>query len=225
MTCPLLAAPGRICILFWCATRRRARTGIAPVSVSAISLHYVYHILRDFKRFFCYNEMNDFLFAGVIFMFRELSRKNKEISYEECVSVLTSETRGVLSVNGDGGYPYGMPMNHFYDVRTGKIYFHCGKSGHRIDSLINDDRVSFCVFDKGFKKDGEWALNVKSVIVFGRIKIIEDIDVITEIATKLSHKFTSDDEYINKEIRAFAPVTKILELTPEHVCGKLVNES
>ena len=47
--------------------RRRARTGFAPVSVSAISLHYVYHILRDFERFFCYNEMNDFLFAGVIF--------------------------------------------------------------------------------------------------------------------------------------------------------------
>ena len=41
-------------------------------------------------------------------MFRELARQNKKLSMDECVRVLTDEKRGVLSVNGDGGYPYGM---------------------------------------------------------------------------------------------------------------------
>ena len=49
-------------------------------------------------------------------MFRELLRKNKEITRDECVDILTKETRGVLSVIGDEGYPYGMPMNHFYNA-------------------------------------------------------------------------------------------------------------
>ena len=68
-------------------------------------------------------------------MFRELARKNKQISMEECIAVLKEETRGVLSVLGDDDYPYGMPMNHFYNDEDGKIYFHCGAFGHRLEAL------------------------------------------------------------------------------------------
>ena len=77
-------------------------------------------------------------------MFRELQRKNKQISMEECIELLKKETRGVLSVLGDGNYPYGMPMNHWYNEEDGKIYFHCGKSGHRLDALRKCNKVSFC---------------------------------------------------------------------------------
>lgn len=158
-------------------------------------------------------------------MFREMIRKNKQLSREECVKLLKTEKRGVLSVIGDGGYPYGMPMNHYYNDSDGNIYFHCGKIGHRLDSLKENDKVSFCVYDKGYANDGEWALNVKSVIVFGRVEIIDDINVITDIATDLSLKFTSDMEYIQNEIEQYAKKTLILKLTPENICGKLVKES
>ena len=79
-------------------------------------------------------------------MFREMIRKNKALPEEECIRILTEEKRGVLSVNGDGGYPYGTPMNHFYNAEDGKLYFHCGKQqGHRLDALAQDGRASFCV--------------------------------------------------------------------------------
>lgn len=158
-------------------------------------------------------------------MFREIKRKNKVIPMEECVALLESETRGILSVIGDDDYPYGMPMNHFYNSEDGKIYFHCGKSGHRLDSLKNHNKVSFCVYDKGYKKDGDWALNVKSVIVFGKIELIDNIDMISDISMRLSHKFTQDDEYIKSEIEKYAHETLLLQLTPEHITGKLVTES
>ena len=158
-------------------------------------------------------------------MFREIQRKNKIIPMEECIALLESETRGVLSVIGDDDYPYGMPMNHFYNSEDGKIYFHCGKSGHRLDSLKNHNKVSFCVYDKGYKKDGDWALNVKSVIVFGKIELIDNIDMISDISMRLSHKFTQDDEYIKSEIEKYAHETLLLQLTPEHITGKLVTES
>ena len=158
-------------------------------------------------------------------MFRDLTRKHKQLPCDECIKLLTEEKRGILSVNGDDGYPYGMPMNHFYNSEDGCIYFHCGKGGHRNDSLEKCGKVSFCVHDKGYTKDGEWALNIKSVIVFGKVEIIDDMDSIVRITEKLSHKFTNDDEYIQKEIKGFASKTLLLQLVPEHICGKLVNES
>lgn len=159
-------------------------------------------------------------------MFRELTRKNKQLSQEECISVLCSETRGVLSVLGDDGYPYGMPMNHWYNEEDGMIYFHCGMAaGHRLDALKKNDKVSFCVYDQGYRKEGDWAWNVKSVIIFGRVEILDDKNQIIEITTKLSHKFTQDEEYIKKEIEQHGHRTLLLKLIPEHMCGKLVTES
>jgi len=158
-------------------------------------------------------------------MFRELVRIKKKLSPEECMRVLQNETRGVLSVLGDDDYPYGMPMNHWYDEEDGCIYFHSGNFGHRLDALKKHDKVSFCVYDHGYRKEGEWALNVKSVIVFGRMDMIRDTEKIVDITTKLSHKFTQDEEYIRKEIEENVQRTVLLKLTPEHLCGKLVNES
>ncbi len=159
-------------------------------------------------------------------MFRELKRKNKQISDAECVEVLTRETRGVLSVIGDDGYPYGMPMNHFYDPADGKIWFHCGKaSSHRTDALRRDNRVSFCVTEQGKRAEGDWAYTVRSVIVFGKIEIVDDAEKIADIAARLSRKFTQDEAYIAEEIRKFAAGTLLLALSPEHICGKRVVES
>jgi len=158
-------------------------------------------------------------------VFREMARKKQALSVEECIKILNDEKRGVLSVLGDEDYPYGMPMNHWYDEETGNIYFHCGKMGHRLDSLKKHNKVSFCVYDDGYHRDGEWALNIKSVIAFGKIEIIDEIDKVVSITKRLSYKFTRDEEYIQREIEAFAKNTLLLEMKTEHICGKLVNEA
>jgi len=118
-----------------------------------------------------------------------------------------------------------MPMNHFYCEQDGNIYFHCGKRGHRLDSLRKEDRVSFCVFDRGYRNEGEWAYNVKSVVIFGKIEIIDDIEAVARITSELSKKFTDDEEYVREEIKRSGAATLLLKLTPEHICGKLVNEA
>ena len=158
-------------------------------------------------------------------MFREMLRKKQALSLEECKEILKTETRGVLSVMGENGYPYGMPMNHFYNEADGCIYFHCGKKGHRLDALKENDKVSFCVYDKGFRRENEWAWNVKSVIVFGRMDVLSDAKLIMDICEKLSYKFTDDTAYIEKELKESTKNTLLLRLTPEHISGKLVNEA
>lgn len=157
--------------------------------------------------------------------FRELVRINRKIPEEECRRILKEELRGVLSLIGDGGYPYGMPLNHFYNEEDGKLYFHSGMKGHKIDALKQNPKASYCVMDQGYRNEGEWALNIKSVIVFGQIEIIEDKEVIYDISRRLSYKFTNDEEYIEKEIKQSGPGTFMFALVPEHISGKLVNEA
>ena len=99
-------------------------------------------------------------------MFRQMRRLNQQISDAKCLEILKKEKRGVLSLLGDDGYPYGIPLNHFFSEEDNKIYFHCAKEGHKIDAIKNYEKASFCVYDSGYRKDGEWALNINSVIIF-----------------------------------------------------------
>ena len=157
-------------------------------------------------------------------MFREVARKNRALPREACIEILRTELRGVLCVNGDDGYPYGVPINHFYNGDDGHLYFHSGRAGHKIDALRRDDRATFCCYDKGIQKPGDWALTIQSVIVFGRIRIVEDHQKALDISRRLSYKFTSDDKYIEDEITRSGPGVLVFELIPEHITGKIVNE-
>ena len=158
-------------------------------------------------------------------MFREMVRKKQQLPEAECIEILKREKRGVLSLLGDDDYPYGIPLNHYYNEADGRLYFHSGKKGHKIDALRRHEKASFCVYDEGFRRDGEWALNIRSVIVFGRIEIISDTKTVYEISRQLSRKFTQDEKYIEDEIRKSGPGTLMFALAPEHMTGKLVNES
>ena len=158
-------------------------------------------------------------------MFREISRKKQILSKEKIIEILANEKRGVLSVNGENGFPYGFPINYWYNEENGCIYFHSGKSGHKVDALRACDKASFCVYDGGYRCEGEWALNIKSVIVFGRIQIVEDHDEAMDICRKLCYKFTSDSDYIEKEIATSGKNTLCFKLVPEHITGKKINES
>ena len=157
-------------------------------------------------------------------MFREMTRKKQQLSGAECIGLLKNEKRGVLSVLGDDGYPYGMPINHFYNEEDGCLYFHSGKKGHRTDAMLRCDKASFCVYDQGFTRPGDWALNIKSVIVFGRLQIVEDHQIALDISRRLSYKFTDDEDYIKYEIEHSGPGVLVFRLIPEHMTGKLVNE-
>lgn len=158
-------------------------------------------------------------------MFRKMRRFKQQISDVECIEILKNTKRGVLSLMGDDGYPYGIPIDHWYCEEDGKLYFHGAKEGHKIDAIKACDKASYCVYDEGYRKEGDWALNIKSVIIFGRISLVEDAEKARAICTALTKKFTDDEEYLEKELKNALPRVQCLEFAPEHMTGKLVNES
>ena len=158
-------------------------------------------------------------------MFREMVRKKQQLSQEETLELLKQAPRGILSVLGDNGYPYGVPIDHWYNEEDGRIYFHSGKEGHKVDAIRSCDKASFCVCDEGYRKEGDWALFIKSVIVFGRIHILEDHETALELTRKLSRKYTSDEAYIQMEIDNYGHELLVFALEPEHITGKITKES
>ncbi|MDO4414000.1 MAG: pyridoxamine 5'-phosphate oxidase family protein [Erysipelotrichaceae bacterium] len=156
-------------------------------------------------------------------MFRDVTRYKQKLTTEECIDILIHTKRGVLSVNGDEGYPYCMPINHYYRAEDGNIYFHGGKHGHKIDALKNDDRVCFCVYSDPIEVEGEWYYDFKSVIVFGRARPVDD-ETMIKISRELCYKFTDDEAYIEREIENHAAGTLAFEIIPEHITGKIVHE-
>lgn len=157
-------------------------------------------------------------------MFREVVRKKQVLSREACVKVLETSLRGVLAVSGDEGYPYAVPLNHYYCPEDGRLYFHSGKSGHKIDALKTEPKASFCVTDAGTPAGDGWSLYFNSVIVFGKVEFIEDPAEICRISRLLSLKFTQDEAYIAREVEKYGPHTAMFALTPEHITGKRVHE-
>lgn len=158
-------------------------------------------------------------------MFRTMRRFKQQITEEECIRILMTEKRGVLSMIGEDGYPYGIPLNHWYNPEDGKLYFHGAKTGHKIDAIKANDKVSYCVYDAGYRKEGEWALHVNSVVIFGHIRLVTDEDKARVIGENLCRKFTNDETFIQYELQNALPRVQCLELTVDHMTGKLVNES
>ena len=158
-------------------------------------------------------------------MFKQMRRFKQQITQEECVEVLRNAKRGIISLLGEDGYPYGLPINHWYCEEDGRLYFHGAKAGHKIEAIRKCDKASFCAYDEGYRKEGEWALNIKSVIVFGRIRLVRDEELARKICTHLVSKFTDDEEYLEKELKNALPRVQCLEMSIEHMTGKLVNES
>ena len=158
-------------------------------------------------------------------MFREMARKNKQLPLAETLDLLREQPRGVLSLMGDDGYLYGVPINFWYCESDGCVYFHSGKEGHKVDAMGRCSKASLCVISKGIENPGSWALDYKSAIIFGRIEIIEDYVAAMKAARSLSLQFTGDTAYIAQEIAQYGAKTLCFRLVPEQITGKRITES
>ena len=158
-------------------------------------------------------------------MFRKMRRSPQALSREEITDLLRTETRGVMSVQGDDGYPYGFPINHYYDEEANKLYFHGANLGHRVDAVRRDPKVSYCVFGQEYQVEGDWAKYVRSVIVFGKAELIDDQDEVIRISRLICDKFPCTAEYIEHEISHDAPRTLVIAIDIEDINGKLVHEA
>lgn len=158
-------------------------------------------------------------------MFRKMRRLNQQVSEEECKKILREENRAAFSVIGDGGYPYTIPINFFYDDTDGKIYFHGAKEGHKIDAIRRCDKACFTTWNQGFKKEGCWEWNPTSVVVFGRVKLVDDAEIVEDRLKKLGKKYFPTIDEVERVMGSSAPRNaQLFAIEIEQMTGKLVSE-
>ena len=157
-------------------------------------------------------------------MFREMRRKRQQLPEAEAVAVLERGSSGVLAVLGDGGYPYAVPLSYVYS--DGKIYFHCAKSGHKLDAVRECDKASFCVVVRDDVVPEEFTTRYVSVIVFGRVREITGDAEKLAAMRRLAEKYAPELGEAAREAaieRDLAPLC-MLELNVEHLTGKQARE-
>ena len=175
--------------------------------------------------------------------FRRMRRFKQELGRDDCMEVIGRGTSGVLSVLGDGGYPYGVPIGYIFipgsEPEAGddgaspydeygvaypgdKFYFHAAKTGHKIDAIKSCDKASFAIIDRDDVVADEFTTYFKSLIAFGKIKMIDDEQAMRRLVEILARRYSPDesDESVHHEIdREFAALAMI-ELEVEHMTGK-----
>ncbi|GIQ85329.1 pyridoxamine 5'-phosphate oxidase-related protein [Kipferlia bialata] len=114
-----------------------------------------------------------------------MRRKDRCLSDEDSLRILSEGEYGVLSSVGVDGTPYGVPISYAYvpgaTIGTecadcGAIYMHSALRGHKIDNLQAYDGgvpVSFCVVGKTQLLPDIFSTNYESVIVRGIARVYQ----------------------------------------------------
>lgn len=153
-----------------------------------------------------------------ILMFREPRRKNRTLPEEHMEEILEKGLYGVLATTGVDGYPYATPLSYTY--HNGKIYFHCAHTGLKMENMEHSDKVSFTVVTDVETLPGQFSTKYRSVILFGRAKIVEgsEKDVALEkIIEKYAPDFISQGQLY---IRGKKDITSIVGIEIDHKTAK-----
>ena len=157
-------------------------------------------------------------------MFRPMRRSAQALDGGACVEILERGTSGVLAVLGDGGWPYAVPLSYAFDGE--KLYFHCAREGHKLDAIRREARASFCVVDRDDVKPAEYTSYFRSVIIFGRVRVLEDEAQKRAAIELLARRYFPEDSAENRRRAIEREWTGLcmLEMDIEHMSGKEAKE-
>ena len=151
-------------------------------------------------------------------MFREMRRNKQLLSAADTVAVLNRCTNGILACHGDEGYPYAVPVSFVFS--EGKIYFHSAKSGHKVDAILQNPKVSFAVVDEDTIVSAEYTSYFRSAIAFGQARIVEGEERRAAFAA-LVEKYSGDQPTEAKQHEiARCDHALIIAIDIEHLTGK-----
>ena len=170
-------------------------------------------------------------------MFREIRRKEKQLTIEECIEILAKAEYGTLATMGADGYPYAVPLNYVY--HDGSIYFHCAIKGHKLDNIRYCSNVSFNIatdvwvvplihdndLAESVSRFNGFDTNFNSITIFGKAYEVTGEEKISGLTALLKKFLFSSGEsqykeegtkYIEKSLKK----TKLFKIEIEHMTGK-----
>ncbi|TIH16464.1 pyridoxamine 5'-phosphate oxidase family protein [Marinifilum sp. JC120] len=151
-------------------------------------------------------------------MFREIQNTKKILPEGSVEDILQAGEEGVLATIGEDGYPYATPLSYVY--HNGAIYFHCALTGHKLDNIAFNPKVSFCVYVETELLPSKFSIKFKSVIAFGKAEKVSG-DEKKEALLALIHRLSPDyipagEKYIKNDMDKAA----VIKINIEHATAK-----
>ena len=148
----------------------------------------------------------------------ELRRKDRAMDRDQAWRLLEKGEYGVLSTVSADGQPYGTPLH--YALMDGAIYFHCATSGHKLDNIAANDRVSLCVVGRCEVMPDQFATLYESVVVFGRATEVFEADkqkALEALLDKYSRDYLAEGLEYTRKVFSKA---RVFQVSVETVRGK-----
>ncbi len=105
-------------------------------------------------------------------------------------------------------------------IITGTFYFHSARTGHKIDNIKKNDKVSFCVVKDTKIIADDFSTKFKSVVLFGKAREIagdEKEDGLLALIQKYSNDYLDAGK---KYIKNAGDKTRVFKIEIEHMSGK-----
>jgi len=149
-------------------------------------------------------------------MFKEMRRRDRQLSLEKAENILETSEYGILSLNGD--YPYGVPVSFIY--RDKSVFIHCAAEGHKLDLIGEDGHACFTAVQNVRTRPEMFTADYESVLLFGKAVLLEGAEkkeALFAIASKYAPEHT---EKAAGFIDRFIGKTAVIKITAEHITGK-----
>lgn len=154
-----------------------------------------------------------------------IRRSKRALPEEKARAILEKGEYGVLSLQGEEGEPYGIPLS--YVVFDDFIYFHCALEGRKIYCMECNPRVSFCVVGCVEPKHRPLYFTTlyESAIVTGTAQPVEDVEEKTQALVCLCKKYFPDlipqvEEEARQSARQSMDRTGIYRISIKEIGGK-----
>jgi nitroimidazol reductase NimA-like FMN-containing flavoprotein (pyridoxamine 5'-phosphate oxidase superfamily) len=152
-------------------------------------------------------------------MYREMRRKDRQMLDVDALNILKNGEYGMLATSDMENLPYVVPMSYVYVDHC--IYLHCATEGQKLDNIIANPKVSFCVVGDTKVIPESFSTTFESIILFGTAEVIEDMQEKLKGLRALVTKYSLDykvqgEEYIKKDSK----LTRVIKINIEHFTGK-----
>jgi nitroimidazol reductase NimA-like FMN-containing flavoprotein (pyridoxamine 5'-phosphate oxidase superfamily) len=105
-----------------------------------------------------------------------LRRDDRAITDPDVVGELLRDARYATIALADGDEPYVVTLSCGYDAAENRLCFHVAPAGRKLDIIARNPRAcATIVTDLGYKA-GECAHPFRSVVMEGRMRLLDDLD-------------------------------------------------
>jgi nitroimidazol reductase NimA-like FMN-containing flavoprotein (pyridoxamine 5'-phosphate oxidase superfamily) len=149
---------------------------------------------------------------------KSIRRSDREITIQEAKDLLVNAEYGIMSTVGKDGQPYGVPLSYVY--KNDCIYFHCAVSGHKLENIEDNPKVSFCVVGRTRILPEKFATEYESAVVFGVASEVYGAERYDALL-RLLEKYCSDciaegKQYIEQKDQ----ITRVFKIEINRISGK-----